>query len=679
MVKHRAFTVLLLAAAVASNTAPCAAFEGIVSTVAVEQFAPPKVSANKKNATPERQSSKGNDRLVPESGEELESLERGLRTIFYGMDADGNGVLNETEVVAKIVRDSEWRYELLWILEGMRLTEAECKQLFKLLDADNSGTLDLQEFFLGADRLRGKDRKRAKEAIQRVVASEPAMDLGETSMTQTCSVTSTERCPMSDMPRDIPSLVFPGGVTRCLSDTDKLYAFRVYPGDTDKLYLDFQGGGACFNEYTTMNQTMCKTNIADRPRSGVYNKSDERNPFRAYTIVSVVYCSGDLHVGSTARPYGGIVQRGYANAQSAFDWAKENLRPRLESLVIGGCSAGSLAAQMWAPLLLGSFWYSHAVILADSYLDLFPGRTQERILLDLGICDTPLLSELRRAQCFRGNLTAHDLFEDAMAAYPTVTFAQVNSKYDKTQRYFHQAVAYTSGVLPDITNGSTYLAAVNRRLRSFKRYPNYVSFLVNGGQHCYTPFADFYTTTANGTAAISCGDGPAGHLCRARQKVFNAHHMKLVDWVHNLLLPRTVKHSDCYGKKLSADKWTLGGIAYCDEGDERQRYRDSDHSRQQDFGRVALQKWVFDAVPDFLTGRLTFVHWSGPHVAATAMGIACAMVVMALAAITMRQRRLQWLGSHTASAASTLPQVGASEAARSLQEQVSEENELLLA
>merc|ERR1719277_1396000 len=114
-----------------------------------------------------------------------------------------------------------------------------------------------------------------------------------------------------------------------------------------------------------------------------------------------------------------------------------------------------------------------------------------------------------------------------MGAYPSVTFAQVNSKYDKTQRYFHQAVAYTSGVLPEITNGSTYLAAVNMRLRAFKRYPNYVSFLVNAEQHCYTPFADFYTTTANGTSAVQCRRGPAGHRCRAQRRSFGKRHFKL--------------------------------------------------------------------------------------------------------------------------------------------------------
>lgn len=58
------------------------------------------------------------------------------------------------------------------------------------------------------------------------------------------------------------------------------YAFRVYPGDADKLYMDFEGGGACFNEFTTTNTMLCKSRIAQHPTKGIYDKEEKRNPFR---------------------------------------------------------------------------------------------------------------------------------------------------------------------------------------------------------------------------------------------------------------------------------------------------------------------------------------------------------------------------------------------------------------
>mmetsp|Transcript_74173 Transcript_74173/g.241190 ORF Transcript_74173/g.241190 Transcript_74173/m.241190 type:complete len:642 (+) Transcript_74173:77-2002(+) len=562
------------------------AFDDTGVAAALDQFAPPE---------------KG-----PETASEREKLSGGLQEIFTFLDADGDGWLQEHELVTRISEDSEWRYQLLYILEGMRLTPQECKQLFGLLDSDGSGAIDRQEFLQGADFLRGQECKRAKEAIRLVIGGEPAMDLARSSFTETCSIDGNERCPLSRMHKDKPALIFPGGMSRCLSDTDQLFAFRVYPGDSDKLYLDFQGGGACFNEYTTMKQTMCKTGISETPTTGIYNKSDIRNPFKDHTIVQVVYCSGDLHIGGTARQYGGVVQRGYANAQTAVDWAQENLTPRLSSLVIGGCSAGSLATQMWSSRVLQTFKYEHAAVLADSYLDLFPGQTQERLLKDLGLCDTPLVSGPRKVQCSQGNLTVHTLFEDAMVAFPTVTFAQVNSKYDKTQLYFHQAVAYTSGIMPELTDGPSYLGAVNARLRRFHRHPNYVSFLINNEQHCFTPEGNFYTVTSDGDA----------HGRRAT---------KLVDWVASLLRPNETKHSECIGERLSKDSWKCGGVSYCDAGTP-------EVAQVSDLVAAATQLWSKSGGEVGRSPHIDGVALGGPSGAGAAAGRALSAAAGAAAA-----------------------------------------------
>lgn len=405
---------------------------------------------------------------------------------------------------------------------------------------------------------------RARQAVREVVAVEVFVGGGLSLVPSICMVGPGNPCPLASLRTDRPSLVFPGGEARCLSDADSLYAFRVFPGDADKLYLDFQGGGACFNEYTTIKETMCKTNIDEPPTDGVYDKANPRNPFRTFTIVTVIYCSGDLHVGQTARTYGGIIQRGYANAWSAVQWARSNMSPQLKTLVIGGCSAGALGAQIWAGRLLGFFSYRHAAVLADSYLDLFPGRTQQVLLRDLGVCATDLLSEAQRAVCLAGNLTVHDVFEAAMDAYPSVTFGQVNSKYDETQQHFHEAVAYTSGVPPEITDGASYLAAANVCLRSRSRHANYFSFLADGGQHCFTPYPVFYEATTRGASHWRCPAGHGGNICRLQRRAFKREHLALAEWVAALIAPDAPKRSECSGKRLNEDRWSAGGLSYCD-------------------------------------------------------------------------------------------------------------------
>ena len=86
--------------------------------------------------------------------------------------------------------------------------------------------------------------------------------------------------------------------------------------------------------------------------NGVFDRGEELNAYKDYTIVHVMYCSGDIHGGNSERPYKddageNVQQKGLINTQSALDWVlqqQENggLASKLSSLVITGCSAGSL-------------------------------------------------------------------------------------------------------------------------------------------------------------------------------------------------------------------------------------------------------------------------------------------------------------------------------------------------
>lgn len=108
-----------------------------------------------------------------------------------------------------------------------------------------------------------------------------------------CTISETESCNLSDLEADRTNLVYPGGNTRCIFSDSTAYSFQVIPGDTDKLLVYFQGGGACWSEYTT-NSGFCTTDAKPDALSGIFNRTNEKNIYRNYTIVQMLYCSGDV-------------------------------------------------------------------------------------------------------------------------------------------------------------------------------------------------------------------------------------------------------------------------------------------------------------------------------------------------------------------------------------------------
>ena len=64
-----------------------------------------------------------------------------------------------------------------------------------------------------------------------------------------CTLSSSEACAFEGLPQGKTTMVYPGGETRCIKGDD--FAFQVVPGDTDKLIISFQGGGACWDKAST--------------------------------------------------------------------------------------------------------------------------------------------------------------------------------------------------------------------------------------------------------------------------------------------------------------------------------------------------------------------------------------------------------------------------------------------
>eukprot|EP00930_Biecheleria_cincta_P051067 TRINITY_DN3622_c0_g1_i1.p1 TRINITY_DN3622_c0_g1~~TRINITY_DN3622_c0_g1_i1.p1 ORF type:complete len:630 (+),score=113.31 TRINITY_DN3622_c0_g1_i1:65-1891(+) len=327
-----------------------------------------------------------------------------------------------------------------------------------------------------------------------------------------CSMTASERCPMTGFRRSSAGTlegrnretvaVRPGGNTRCLDNSE--YFFEVTPGDRGKLMIYFQGGGACWAlpkspgredaAFHLCTETASGGQLADQLKSQV---------FKDYTIVNVMYCSGDAHVGAVDGYFGEKLapQRGYHNALAAVNWALENTRSELSSLVLAGSSAGALGVVGWAHTILSSFEYRQASVVMDSHAGIFPDGIQEKRLRAWGMCTSGLLTlpDAQRCKATSNALTVQDLTESAIRRFPDVKFVHINSKQDIVQRAFYDALL--SGE-PNYEGKSTWMrflltspkfyVLMNKVMERYEKYANHAFYLVDGSQHMFLagPLAD---------------------------------------------------------------------------------------------------------------------------------------------------------------------------------------------
>jgi len=352
----------------------------------------------------------------------------------------------------------------------------------------------------------GKEASQTSEDVLSAVARDTPQvshDLVE-SLRPDCHMSAWEQCPITDMQgRATFTNVFPGGKTRCMLSTHKDYSFQVIPGDMDKLMIYFQGGGSCWDEGST-KMKLCSTKVWVNDLVGIFDRKNPGNPYQNYTIVHIGYCSGDAHAGDVEREYTGpggaqVEQRGFQNAMAAINWTKANVRGNeLESFVIAGTSAGSLAAQLWARKLLSEFSYESAAVLADSYIGVFPSDIQGQMQSHIGVCNTGLLSETMKDHCTAGNLTVEDTYSEVMSSFPDVVFASINSKTDAVQMGFYDAVQLSTFGGNSVLSPADFYKKMTTVQGFYSRHPNHINYDIGSINHTYINKHDIFTTSVDG-------------------------------------------------------------------------------------------------------------------------------------------------------------------------------------
>lgn len=185
---------------------------------------------------------------------------------------------------------------------------------------------------------------------------------------------------------------------------NKQFSFYYKPGkDKKKLIVYFDGGGACWDSNTCVTgaQTRLPTYVPELsrtvPTEGMFDLSNNKNPYRNWSMAIIPYCTGDIHFGSNDQNYtdftgavtgvtGGTVtlhHRGFDNFLYVRDWLMSRYRGgdkkghgeakhdhvekegKIKKLLVTGSSAGGYGALFAYPHLRQAFPEADGYLMSD--------------------------------------------------------------------------------------------------------------------------------------------------------------------------------------------------------------------------------------------------------------------------------------------------------------------------
>ncbi|CAK9022647.1 unnamed protein product [Durusdinium trenchii] len=307
----------------------------------------------------------------------------------------------------------------------------------------------------------------------------------------TCALSGQQRCAVSAMKGT--TIIQPGGRTSCLQQDGGPYQFVVRPGDAQKLLISFQGGGACWE--STSFKHACVADIQEAlSGSGLLSNSGplsdaQRNPLRDYTVVEVLYCSGDIFLGDVTQSWASgrgpaqqLRQAGAVNLRAVLQWVQKNFKS-VTSLVMMGSSAGALAAQVYSPTILELIPHQNAAVISDSYAGVFPSNTEGAVLQRWKACSLNIFSPEQQRACQESRIGLPDVVAKIIQEHPTVAYGFIQSKADSFQRLFYELVAFTIQRSFSKLSGPLFYKLSNRIFKEYNKHKNFLLFLVDGDNH----------------------------------------------------------------------------------------------------------------------------------------------------------------------------------------------------
>jgi hypothetical protein len=319
----------------------------------------------------------------------------------------------------------------------------------------------------------------------------------------------------------------PGGDCQCADGSEFRYFSR--DADPDKVLLYFQGGGACFSaescSFTDGSYfVQADADLADTGEQGpgIFDFTNDDNPFRDHSVVFVPYCTGDVHLGNAVQTYGDdltVNHVGFLNASKGLDHVVENY-PDVAEVVVAGSSAGGIPSPLFGGLVSDELPAADVTVLADASGG-YPDNPAVNVAIGSlwgaydNVPDWPVNEDLSRQEW-----SIPGFFVQTGLHAPEVRMARYDNAYDETQQQFSQLSGIGSGdVLTVLDSTEADIEAAGVPLRTYVAPGTDHTILTSDALYELevegVPFLDWLTRYLAGedvedVRCVDCGEPAAG-------------------------------------------------------------------------------------------------------------------------------------------------------------------------
>lgn len=294
-----------------------------------------------------------------------------------------------------------------------------------------------------------------------------------------------------------------------------------------KLVVFFNGGGACWNDETcvsslalnsiegqrsTYNPTIHSANTPVGA-GGIFDDTNDGNPFQEWSKVFIPYCTGDIHIGSNTKIYQDIdgtitgqpgaefpiEHRGHDNFLAVRDWLINKFKAddiNIRKVLVTGSSAGGYGASFNFPEVKSAFPRALAALVADGSNGIVSQGFIDSVFVEGGNWNL----ETTLTPVFSNHLGAYST--DLLATMPTMLapvypndrFGRYTTAWDFVQVQFLKIMSELDAGNTDVLswklneNDGAYFAEWNARMEASEdltaaTLDNYQYYIGGGNRH----------------------------------------------------------------------------------------------------------------------------------------------------------------------------------------------------
>ncbi len=307
-----------------------------------------------------------------------------------------------------------------------------------------------------------------------------------------------------------------GGETKCADGSD--YKYYAYKGSENKVVIDFQGGGACWDALSCSPLGSYTKNVVGSPSeigyNGIYDRSNEANPIKDWFHVFTPYCTGDIHIGNNDAEYttstvtNTVYHRGAINAQAVLDWTFQEFE-KPEAIFVTGCSAGAYGAIAWTETIRKHYGNDVPLYqLGDCGAGISADGFEKVLETSWGLENSSVVQGKDFTKTF-----TQDTYIETANTYSDVTLTQYNTTRDETQVGFYSfGKGLFTPTVTEITEWSvglqTSMSTIEAQTSSGNNFASYTAEyeanpVTTLTQHCVINRPDMYTVEQSGSSLLT--------------------------------------------------------------------------------------------------------------------------------------------------------------------------------